>query len=214
MKKIGILGSGAVGITLANGFVKHGYQAMLATNNASKHEELKKKLDPGVAIGTFVEAAKFGDTLVLAVKGSAAEEVLKSVSGFLNGKTVMDATNPIAPLPPVNGVLQFFTGPNVSLMEKLQLSFPSANFVKVFNSVGSGFMVNPDFGGEKPSMFICGNSVESKQEVTNLLTQFGWDTEDMGKVEAARAIEPLCMLWCIPGFLNNRWSHAFRLLKK
>ncbi len=214
MKKIGILGSGAVGITLANGFVKHGYQAMLATNNASKHEELKKKLDPGVAIGTFVEAAEFGDTLVLAVKGSAAEEVLKSVSGFLNGKTVMDATNPIAPLPPVNGVLQFFTGPNDSLMEKLQLSFPSANFVKVFNSVGSGFMVNPDFGGEKPSMFICGNSVESKQEVTNLLTQFGWDTEDMGKVEAARAIEPLCMLWCIPGFLNNRWSHAFRLLKK
>jgi predicted dinucleotide-binding enzyme len=214
MKKIGILGSGAVGITLANGFIKHGYQAILATNNSTKHEDLKKKLDPEVAIGTFFEAAEFGDTLVLAVKGSAAEEVLKSVSGFLDGKTVMDATNPIAPLPPVNGVLQFFTGPNDSLMEKLQLLFPSANFVKVFNSVGSGFMVNPDFGGEKPSMFICGNSDEAKQEVTNLLTQFGWDTEDMGKVEAARAIEPLCMLWCIPGFLNNQWSHAFRLMKK
>lgn len=214
MRKIGILGSGAVGIALANGFVKYGYHAMLGTNNASKHDDLKKKLDSSIRIGNFAEVANFGDSLVLAVKGTAAIEALKSVENFLAGKTILDATNPIAPLPPVNGVLQFFTGPNESLMEQLQQHFPQANFVKVFNSVGSGFMVNPDFGGEKPTMFICGNSELAKQEVAKLLDQFGWEVQDMGKVEAARAIESLCMLWCIPGFLNNQWTHAFRLLKK
>jgi predicted dinucleotide-binding enzyme len=214
MRKIGILGSGAVGIALANGFVKYGYQAMLGTNNASKHDDLKKKLDPSIRIGNFAEVANYGDSLVLAVKGTAAIEALKAVENFLAGKTILDATNPIAPLPPVNGVLQFFTGPNESLMEQLQQHFPLANFVKVFNSVGSGFMVNPDFGGEKPTMFICGNSELAKQEVAKLLDQFGWEVQDMGKVEAARAIESLCMLWCIPGFLNNQWTHAFRLLKK
>jgi 8-hydroxy-5-deazaflavin:NADPH oxidoreductase len=75
-------------------------------------------------------------------------------------------------------------------------------------------MVNPDFGGIKPSMFICGNNGDAKEQVTEILTQFGWETEDMGKAEGARAIEPLCMLWCIPGMLRNQWTHAFKLLKK
>jgi predicted dinucleotide-binding enzyme len=72
-------------------------------------------------------------------------------------------------------------------------------------------MVNPPM--EKPSMFICGNNDEAKNAVKNILEQFGWETEDMGKAEAARAIEPLCMLWCIPGFLKGQWTHAFKLIK-
>jgi predicted dinucleotide-binding enzyme len=62
-------------------------------------------------------------------------------------------------------------------------------------------------------MFICGNNEEAKETVAGLLDIFGWETEDMGKIEAASPIESLCMLWCIPGFLNNQWTHAFRLLK-
>ncbi len=69
-------------------------------------------------------------------------------------------------------------------------------------------------GGQIPTMFICGNDEEAKKTVTKILDAFGWETEDMGMAEAARAIEPLCILWCIPGILNNRWSHAFELLKK
>lgn len=99
-------------------------------------------------------------------------------------------------------------------MEELQKNVTDAHFVKAFNSVGSAFMVNPDFGGVKPSMFICGNNENAKDQVKKILEVFGWEVEDMGKAEAARAIEPLCMLWCIPGFLNNQWSHAFKLLKK
>ena len=75
-------------------------------------------------------------------------------------------------------------------------------------------MVNPDFDGIKPSMFICGNDEDAKRTVIKILDAFGWETEDMGTAGSARAIEPLCILWCIPGFLGNGWSHAFKLLKK
>jgi predicted dinucleotide-binding enzyme len=75
-------------------------------------------------------------------------------------------------------------------------------------------MVNPDFGGIRPTMFICGNDEAAKQEVSDILDQFGWDVEDMGGAQAARAVEPLCMLWCIPGFRKNQWGHAFKLLKR
>jgi predicted dinucleotide-binding enzyme len=75
-------------------------------------------------------------------------------------------------------------------------------------------MVDPAFGGSKPTMFVCGDDAASKRTVTGILDQFGWETEDMGSAAAARAIEPLCMLWCIPGFRQNRWTHAFKLLKK
>jgi predicted dinucleotide-binding enzyme len=97
-------------------------------------------------------------------------------------------------------------------MEDLQREFPSAHFVKAFNSVGAPRMVDPQFKSGKPTMFICGNSAPAKAEVTAILDQFGWETADMGAIEAARAIEPLCMLWCIPGFTRNQWTHAFKLL--
>jgi len=87
-------------------------------------------------------------------------------------------------------------------------------FVKAFNSVGSALMVNPQFEGGRPTMFICGNDETAKQSVSRILDEFGWDSADMGKAEAARAIEPLCMLWCIPGFLRNEWTHAFKLLTR
>ena len=130
----------------------------------------------------------------------------------LVGKTVIDATNPIADASPSNGVLKFFTNLDESLMERLQREFAGAHLVKAFNSVGNTCMVNPQFKGGKPTMFICGNDDAAKKVVTGVLDQFGWEIADMGKAEAARAIEPLCMLWCIRGFLRNEWVHAFKLL--
>ncbi len=117
---------------------------------------------------------------------------------------MIDACNPIGGGPPVNGVLSFFTTLKDSLMERLQKAYPRARFVKAFNSVGNGQMVNPQFAGGRPTMFICGNDAEAKRVVSQILDQFGWDAEDMGAVEAARAIEPLCMLWCIPGRRQGR----------
>jgi predicted dinucleotide-binding enzyme len=214
-KKIGIIGSGIVGQVLAKGFLTHGYEVMIGTNDAAKHASLKEQVGEQVKIGTFSEAAAFCEIAVLATKGTVAGAALvKSGVDNLKSKTVIDATNPIAEVPPVNGVLQYFTSNNASLMENLQGLAPETHFVKAFNSVGNAFMINPDFGGIKPTMFICGNSDPAKKEVTEILDLFGWETEDMGMVEAARAIEPLCILWCIPGFTKNQWNHAFKLLKK
>lgn len=214
-KKIGVIGSGVVGQVLANGFAKHGYNVMIGTNNPAKHADLKQKTGGTVEIGTFEATAQFGEILVLATKGSAAGDALRSAGiANLRGKTIIDATNPIADAPPVNGVLKFFTTLDDSLMERLQRDVPEGHFVKAFSCVGNAHMVNPDFGGTRPSMFICGNNTPAKAEVRAILEQFGHDVEDMGAVEAARAIEPLCILWCIPGFQRNQWTHAFKLLRK
>ncbi len=215
MKKVGVLGSGSVGKVLADGLLKHGYEVMRGSRNPDKLAEWKAGAGSRARVGTFAEAAKFGEAIVLAVKGSAAESAIEACGeSSLSGKTVIDATNPIAEKPPVNGVVQFFTGPNESLMERLQRKVPKAHFVKAFSCVGNAFMVNPDFRGVLPTMFICGNDAGAKREVRGILDRFGWETEDMGEAEAARAIEPLCMLWCIPGLREDRWNHAFKLLRK
>lgn len=214
MKKIGVLGSGVVGQVLADGFLRHGYEVMRGSRDPSKLAGWKDKAGAKARTGTFAEAARFGEAIVLAVKGVAAESVLDLCgAASLAGKTVMDATNPIAEKPPVNGVLSFFTTLEESLMERLQMRFPDARFVKVFSIVGNALMVNPKVPGGPPTMFICGNHAVAKTEVKAILDQFGWETEDMGRAEAARAIEPLCMLWCIPGFLRNQWNHAFKLVR-
>lgn len=212
--KVGILGSGVVGQTLASGFLKKNHQTMIGTQHEEKLNDWLEK-NKGAKVGSFAETAAFGDIIVLAVKGTVAKEALKMAGAEnIRNKTIIDATNPIADAPPVNGVLKFFTSLDNSLMEQLQSAHPDANFVKAFNSIGSAFMVNPDFDGVKPTMFICGNDEKAKKDVSGILDQFGFEVEDMGKVEAARAIEPLCILWCIPGFLRNEWTHAFKLLKK
>lgn len=215
MKKIGILGSGVVGQTLADGFIKYGYEVMIGTRTVSKLNEWKTKAGKNGHVGSFDEAAAFGEIIVLATKGTAAKDALKLVNASnLKGKPVIDTTNPIADLPPENGVIKFFTSLDRSLMEQLQYEFPEAHFVKAFSNIGSAFMVNPDFGNIRPTMFICGNHENSKKIVSNILDKFGFDIADMGGVESARAIEPLCILWCIPGMLRNEWAHAFKLLKK
>lgn len=214
--KIGVIGSGAVGRVLATAFLKEGHQVTLGSRNPNKDEVVKWLAEnPDGQAGDFAATASFGELLVLATKGSVTMNAIE-LSGKQNlaGKVIIDATNPIAEKPPVNGVLSFFTTTEESFMEQLQKDVPEAKFVKAFNSVGNALMYKPDFQGQKPTMFICGNDAGAKQKVAEILERFGWESEDMGTVEAARAIEPLCILWCITGFLKNDWMHAFKLLKK
>jgi 8-hydroxy-5-deazaflavin:NADPH oxidoreductase len=210
--KIGVLGSGQVAQVLASGFLSNGHEVTIGTRGSSKLTEWNSK-NTKAKVASFEEAAEFGEIIVLAVKGTVAEALVKSLSPILTGKVVIDTTNPIAEKPPANGVLQFFTSLNESLLERLQSAAPQVHFVKAFNSVGSALMVNPSFPGGTPTMFICGNDDGAKKEVSAIINSFGWEAADFGKVESARAIEPLCMLWCIPGMLQNQWKHAFKLLR-
>lgn len=213
--KIGIIGSGIVGRVLGNAFLQEGSEVMLGTRNPAKKEAVEwQEQNTRGRLGSFEDAAVFGDVLIVATKGSVVLAALDQagVQHFSN-KILIDTTNPIGDGPPVHGVLPFFTSTDASLMESIQKHLPEARVVKAFNSVGNGLMYRPALPGGKPSMFICGNDSTAKETVRQILDRFGWETEDLGMVEAARAIEPLCMLWCIPAILNNSWNHAFKLLK-
>ena len=212
--KIGIIGSGQVGRVLAKAFKTEGYDVMLGTRNTSNEHVVQFNDEAKIDVGTFDETAKFGDIIVLATKGTAAEEALHLAGKEnLDGKIIIDTTNPIADSSPVNGVLHYTTSLENSMMERLQQVVPGAKFVKAFNIVGNALMYKPKLQGGKPTMFICGNDDDAKKTVTGILDKFGWETEDFGKAESARAIEPLAILWCIPGFLRNSWMHAFKLLR-
>ncbi|MFH1810790.1 MAG: NAD(P)-binding domain-containing protein [Pseudomonadota bacterium] len=212
-RKIGILGSGMVAQTLGAGFIKHGDIVTLGTRDPKKLGAWMTRTEGKGLVGSFEQAAGFADIVVLAVSGRAAEALVRSLGSLLDGRLIIDATNPISEEPAENGVLHFFTDLKTSLMERLQQAAPKARFVKAFSCVGSAFMVDPVFEAGKPTMFICGDDEAAKKEVEDILDTFGWEYEDMGGVQAARAIEPLCMLWCIPGLRSNSWGHAFKLLK-
>jgi predicted dinucleotide-binding enzyme len=212
MTRVGVLGSGAVGQTLSKGFKRHGYDVRIGSREVARLASFSKA--SGVESGTFADVAAWAEWIVLAVAGRVASAALHAAGReHLAGKLVIDVTNPLSEEPPDDGVLRVFTGPNESLMERLQAEFPAARFVKAFSIVGNAFMVNPEFPGGPPTMFYCGNDEAAKRDVAALLEAFGWEPMDMGTAKAARAIEPLCQLWCIPGFREGRWQHAFKLLR-
>ncbi|HEX6805241.1 MAG TPA: NAD(P)-binding domain-containing protein [Terriglobales bacterium] len=214
--KVGVLGSGVVGQTLAAGFLKHGHQVFVGTRDPKASDVTAwAEKNPKIEVGTFAQAAEFGELLVLAVLSRIVEDVIKLAGpNNFRGKTLIDTNNPIADAPPVDGVLQYFTQQNHSLGERIQRLLPDAKVVKAFNSVGAVRMVNPHYDQGTPTMFLCGNDATAKAQVSDISRQFGWEPFDCGTIVASRALEPLCILWCIPGLRSNSWTHAFKLLTK
>ena len=215
IQKVAVLGSGPAGDALSNGFLKHGYTTMRASREPGKLAAWKSSAKGEAAVGSYADAAKWAELIVLVVKGLAAEEVLDQAGpANLAGKTVIDVTNPIANAPPQNGVLQYFTAQNESLMERLQKKVPQAHFVKAFNSVSNAVMVNPKLVGDvTPTMYICGDDAGAKAQTTEILTKFGWESKDLGSSVAARPIESLCMLYCVSGILHGDWTYAIKYVK-
>ena len=208
MSNVAVLGSGPVGRVLAAGLRDLSHSVVLGSRTGRQVEGWDGET------ATFIDAAAGADLAVLAVKGSIAEELVRSLAAQLSGKTVLDTTNPIADQPPTDGVLTYFTDLDESLMERLQQAAPEARFVKAFNSVGNARMVHPSYGGGlRPTMFIAGDHDGARAEAGAVIKSLGWDVEDLGRAAAARAIEPLCMLWCIPGMRDGTWTHAFKLLR-
>lgn len=209
--KIGVLGSGQVAQVLAKGFADAGHTVRIASRDGTKLGAFTAAT--GIAAGTFGDVAAWCDLIVLAVKGTVAAAIAASIAEAAAGKILIDVNNPIADEPPEDGILRYFTGPNDSLLERVQAAAPAALCVKAWSCVGNSFMIHPQFPGGRPTMFICGNDAAAKQTVAAILDGFGWDSEDIGTAKGARAIEPLCQLWCAPGFLRGQWGHAFKLIK-
>jgi 8-hydroxy-5-deazaflavin:NADPH oxidoreductase len=214
--KIGILGTGDVGRTLANGFLATGHQVMMGSREAANEKALAWAKEAGAgsaaSTGTFADAAKFADMVVLAVSWTGAENALK-LAGVenLTGKVVIDAINPLNFGP---AGLELAIGHTDSAGEAVQRWLPAARVVKAFNSVGYAQMFKPDFPDGPPDMFICGNDDAAKKTVTDILTSFGWATIDVGGIAGARLLEPLCVLWINYAMHSKSHSHAFKLLRK
>lgn len=212
--RIGVLGSGNAGRALAAGFLACGHDVLLGTRNPDKMRDWLRAT-PRSSAGSFADAANFGEVLALAVRGSVAARALRLAgTPNLRGKPVIDATNPVADQAPQDGVLHFFTSLEDSLMERLQREFSIAHFVKAFNSVGHQMMARPKVQGGPPSMFICGAHEASKRTISGLVEEMGWEPIDVGGLAAARAIEPLAMLWSIPAIRDQQTDHAFKLLRQ
>lgn len=210
--KVGILGSGDVGKALARGFAGAGHQVMIGSRSPEKLSGFVKDT-AGVTSGTFDQTAKFGDLLALATLGVATEEAIR-LAGRENfgGKVVIDATNPLdfsGGMPP-----KLFVGHTDSLGERVQRWLPGARVVKAFNTAGNAFFVNPQLPGGPPDMFIGGNDADAKKTVSQICEQWGWGVIDLGGIESARYLEPMCMVWVLHGALSGAWTHAFKMLHK
>lgn len=212
--RVGVIGSGVVGQTLASGFASRGHDVMLGSRDPGK-DEVRAWLDGagnGAAAGTFADAAEHGELLVLATLGIATlSAVTLAGAERFAGKVVIDATNPLdfsGGFPPG---LQWEDGR--SLGETVQAAIPEARVVKAFNIIGSPYFVDPQFASGKPTMFLAGNDGDAKKTVGMIVEDFGWPPAlDIGGIEAARELEELCILWVRIGGMRDAWDHGFQLL--
>jgi len=213
--KIGILGSGVVGQTLGAGFAALGHEVKMGSREPGSERVQDWVARTGVlsSAGTFSDAAAFADLAVLATGWSGTDNAIHLADPRnLVGKVVIDATNPLAyaaDAPP-----SLALGFNDSGGEQVQRLLPDSKVVKAFNTVGAPHMVNPDFPGGPPDMFICGNDTEAVAQVKDICERFGWSVIDIGGIEGARLLEPLAILWVLYGIRTGGWGHAFKLLKK
>ena len=212
---IGILGTGDVGRALGNGFITLGHKVMMGARAAGNEKALAfvAEAGPNASQGTFTDAARFGEILVLATLGSANEAALTQAGvDNLAGKLVLDTTNPLdfsQGMPP-----KLFVGHTDSGGERVQRLLPDSKVVKVWNTVGYAHMFRPDFSGGPPDMFIAGNDGAAKKQVATLLRDFGWNTVDSGGIESSRYLEGMCLIWVQHGIATGSWNHAFKLLHR
>lgn len=212
--RVAVLGTGDVGKALGNAFLALGHEVRLGAREAnnSKAQAWAARAEGHASVGTFAEAAAFGEIVVLATLGTAVNEVLQPpVVQACVHKLVIDTTNP---LDFSQGEPRLAVGHTDSGGEQVQRLLPSSQVVKAFNTVGNALMFRPALPGGPPDMFICGNEASAKERVTALLVDFGWRTIDLGGIESSRYLEAMCMVWVKFGLLSKSWTHAFKLLRK
>ena len=218
--RIGILGSGDVGLKLGDGLIELGHTVKIGTRNPKKEEILKwinkHNNDTEKAFsGTFSETANFGESIFIATLWDGTINAIKMAEQKnFDNKIVIDVTNPLdfsKGVPP-----RLAVGFSDSSGETIQRLIPTAKVVKAFNTVGNPLFIHPNFpNGGPPTMFICGNDDLSKRFVTeNILSNLGWETIDIGGIEGARLLEPLASLWITCYFKTGNGNHAFKLLRK
>lgn len=212
--KVGILGTGDVGRTLGKGFASRGHDVRLGSRDAKneKAQAWAKENGAKASAGTFADAARHGEVIVLATLWTGTKQAIEMAGpDSFAGKLVIDATNP---LDFSSGGPKLAVGLTDSGGETVQRWLPKAHVVKCFNIIGASFMVDPKFPDGPPDMWIAGNDEGAKKKVAEILHDFGWGPPiDTGAIDGARLLEPMCMLWVSYGFRTGQWGHAFKLLR-
>lgn len=207
---VGILGSGEVGKSFARAFSALGHEVMIGSRTPEKLSDFVAEAGERVRAGTFEETATFGDLIALATHGMSTSEALRIAGAeHFEGKVVIDATNP---LDFSTGAPRLALGFEDSLGEQIQRQLPGARVVKAFNTVGSPYFYKPQLAGGPPDMFLCGNDDDAKKIVAQLCAAFGWGVIDLGAIDSARYLEPMCMVWVLHGIRGGSWNHAFKML--
>jgi len=216
-RKTGILGTGMVGSTVGAKLVELGYEVKMGSRTAGNEKAAAWAKSQGAKAshGTFEDAAKFGEIVLLCTKGDATMEALKLVKPeSLRGKTVIDISNPLdfsKGMPPT--LVQQYTNTN-SLAEEVQKALPGANVVKSLNIVNCQVMVNPKKSGGDPTMFVAGNSGPAKEEVKGILKQFGWsDIIDLGDITGARGMEMILPIWLRTWGATQNGYFGFKIVR-
>lgn len=197
--KIGVLGTGMVGTTLASKLVELGHEVTMGSREAGNPAALDWAGQAGERghQSSFKGAAYFGELIVNATAGHASEQALERAGEEnLAGKVLIDVANPIATGTGPPPELAFCN--TESLAERIQAAHPDARVVKTLNTVNASVMADPGSLPEPTSVFVCGNDAAAKQTTRELLEAFGWEAEqivDLGPIEAARGTEMYLALW-------------------
>jgi predicted dinucleotide-binding enzyme len=199
--KIAVLGTGAVGTTIASKLIELGHQVMIGSRSKTNEKaiEFVNKHDENASNGTFEEAATFGEIIFNCVKGQFAIEALKQAGNGIVNKILIDISNPID----TSKGMTFSLIPELcntnSLGEEIQKVFPNTKVVKTLNTMWSTLMMIPSMLNDGDhTNFICGNDEEAKKIVKNLLKEIGWKDEatiDLGDITASRGTEAMLQLW-------------------
>jgi predicted dinucleotide-binding enzyme len=229
--KIAIIGTGAVGKTIASKLVELSHNVMIGTRNVSeKTASTEKDLygnppfsewlksNSKVRLGSFAEAAAFGELVVNATNGgNSVTALILAGAKNLAGKVLIDIANPLDfsnGMPP--SLLPGLNNTN-SLGEEIQKTFPETMVVKTLNTMWCGLMINPNLIGKGDHVnFISGNSEEAKARVKKLLNELGWPDKnilDLGDITGARGTEALLPVWLrLMGILKNG-AFNFRIVR-
>lgn len=211
---IGILGSGTVAQQMGIGLLKSNHNVKLGTRTQSKLDDWLMKAGKNAKVGSFSDAAEFGEIILIATSWEGTESAidLSGKNNFKN-KIVIDITNPLDfsnGMPP-----KFVSALGSSAGERIQNWLPDSKVVKAFNTVSSNIMINPKLEEGDPDLLIAGNDLDAKKTVVGIAKSLGWkNIIDMGNISESFFLEAFAMLWIHFGFKYNHWTHAFKLLYK